>query len=348
MPSPLVAHLVLRLAELPGLMIALVVLWLLIIGGSIGSFLNVVIYRLPAGLSLVRPRSRCPRCGTPIWARDNIPVLGWLLLGGRCRACRTRISPRYPLVEATMALIFLGLAWCEPLAGGVNLPLPRTAIEQTPLWAMAFYHFALMCGLLAAALMMFDGEAVPRRFWFSIWIAGFIAGTVVPLLRPVGVVQVNPAWGPYAFGLIEGVAGTLLGIALGAAAWPASTAVGHGRSGNFAGPALLAVVGVFLGWQAVAAVSAVASTVWAAWQMVRYVAGLRVDFGWPMVTAAMTLVWLFAWRQIVAAQPMLGNQAPWYVAAAAVGITFVASLAGRTLADAVRRRAVSPAASDGS
>src|SRR5262245_26717138 len=145
--SPLVAHLVLRLAELPGLMVALVVLWLLIIGGSIGSFLNVVIYRLPAGLSLVRPSSRCPACGTPIWARDNIPVLGWLLLGGRCRFCRIRISPRYPLVEATMALIFLGLAWCEPLAVGVNLPLSRVAAGNAPLWAMTFYHFALMCGL---------------------------------------------------------------------------------------------------------------------------------------------------------------------------------------------------------
>lgn len=344
MPSPLVAHLVLRLAEIPGLMIALVVLWLLIIGGSIGSFLNVVIYRLPAGLSLVRPRSRCPVCGTPIWARDNIPVLGWLLLGGRCRACGTRIAKRYPLVEATMALLFLGLAWCEPLAGGMNLPLPATALNQTPLWGMAFYHFALMCGLIAAALMMFDGEAVPRKFWSFIGAAGLVAGTAVPLLRPVGVVQVNPAWGPYAFGFLEGVAGMLLGIALGAASWPASTAVGHGRSGNLAGPAMLAIVGIFLGWQAAAAVSAAAATMWAAWQLVRYAVGVRADFGWPMAVAATTPAWLFAWREIVALLPALGNQAPWYVAPAAIAVTFVASLAGRALADAVRRRAVSPAA----
>jgi leader peptidase (prepilin peptidase) / N-methyltransferase len=71
------------------------------IGGMIvGSFLNVVAYRLPRGESLISPGSRCPECGTPIKAYDNVPVLGWLLLRGRCRACGAAISPRYPLVEA--------------------------------------------------------------------------------------------------------------------------------------------------------------------------------------------------------------------------------------------------------
>jgi leader peptidase (prepilin peptidase)/N-methyltransferase len=74
-------------------------------GLAIGSFLNVVVHRLPRLESLVRPRSRCPECKAQIRARDNIPVLGWLLLRGRCRDCGTRISVRYPLVEAATALL---------------------------------------------------------------------------------------------------------------------------------------------------------------------------------------------------------------------------------------------------
>jgi leader peptidase (prepilin peptidase)/N-methyltransferase len=74
-------------------------------GAIIGSFLNVVAYRLPRGESLARPASRCPSCGTPIKPYDNVPVLSWLLLRGRCRHCRARISPRYPIVEAVTGLL---------------------------------------------------------------------------------------------------------------------------------------------------------------------------------------------------------------------------------------------------
>ncbi len=80
-----------------------------VIGAALGSFLNVVIYRLPRGESLVRPRSRCPHCGAAIAPRDNIPILSYILLRGRCRACRKPISPRYPLVEATSAALLTAL-----------------------------------------------------------------------------------------------------------------------------------------------------------------------------------------------------------------------------------------------
>jgi leader peptidase (prepilin peptidase)/N-methyltransferase len=72
-----------------------------------GSFLNVCIYRLPRGLSVVRPRSACPSCGTPIGAIDNVPVVSWLLLRGRCRHCRAGITPRYAMVELLCGLLFL-------------------------------------------------------------------------------------------------------------------------------------------------------------------------------------------------------------------------------------------------
>ena len=76
------------------------------LGAAIGSFLNVVFHRVPRRESLVRPSSRCPNCLTPIRARDNIPVVSWLLLGGRCRACGVPISLRYPAVELLTAVVF--------------------------------------------------------------------------------------------------------------------------------------------------------------------------------------------------------------------------------------------------
>jgi leader peptidase (prepilin peptidase)/N-methyltransferase len=80
-----------------------------LMGLAIGSFLNVVVYRVPRGESVVHPRSRCPNCQTPIAWYDNLPVLSWLLLRGRCRACHEPISARYPLIElATGAVFALG------------------------------------------------------------------------------------------------------------------------------------------------------------------------------------------------------------------------------------------------
>nr|WP_284287167.1 prepilin peptidase [Angustibacter aerolatus] len=96
-----------------------------VLGLAIGSFLNVVVWRVPRGESVAHPPSACPRCGHPIRPRDNVPVLGWLLLRGRCRDCGEPISARYPVVEALTGLLFaavavrFGLAW-EP--AGVPLP----------------------------------------------------------------------------------------------------------------------------------------------------------------------------------------------------------------------------------
>lgn len=74
---------------------------------ALGSFMTVVVDRVPTGGSIVSPRSRCPSCGTEILARDNVPVLGWLLLRGRCRACGARISPLYPLIEVSTAVLIV-------------------------------------------------------------------------------------------------------------------------------------------------------------------------------------------------------------------------------------------------
>src|SRR3954469_9202761 len=88
-------------------------------GLIVGSFLNVVAYRLPRGESLVSPRSRCPSCEAPIKPYDNIPVLSWLLLRGRCRHCGHAISPRYPVVEAATGALYAGVVAAHDDAAGV-------------------------------------------------------------------------------------------------------------------------------------------------------------------------------------------------------------------------------------
>jgi leader peptidase (prepilin peptidase)/N-methyltransferase len=82
-----------------------------VLGLAFGSFLNVCIYRLPLGVSVVTPRSACPKCKAPIALYDNMPVLSWLLLGGRCRHCKAGISPRYLLIELSTGLLFLACYW---------------------------------------------------------------------------------------------------------------------------------------------------------------------------------------------------------------------------------------------
>jgi leader peptidase (prepilin peptidase) / N-methyltransferase len=92
-------------------------------GLCLGSFLNVVAYRLPAGLSLVTPASACPGCSTAIRPYDNVPVVSWLLLGGHCRACDTRISPRYPLIEGLTGALFAAVVIARGSSSKVWLDL---------------------------------------------------------------------------------------------------------------------------------------------------------------------------------------------------------------------------------
>jgi leader peptidase (prepilin peptidase)/N-methyltransferase len=132
----------------------------LVLGAVIGSFLNVVIARVPAGESIVSPGSRCPRCGAPIRWYDNVPVVSWLLLRARCRSCRAPISARYPLVEALVAGLAL-LAWRRH---DLTLAAPAELVLGALLVALAFIDLdtwllphaltwpLIALGLLAGAL----------------------------------------------------------------------------------------------------------------------------------------------------------------------------------------------------
>ena len=111
-------------------------------GLAIGSFLNVVIYRVPRKESVVHPRSRCPQCDTQLRSIDNVPVVSWLLLGGRCRTCKGKVSARYPVVELTTAALFAGAA----LRFGASWELPGFCLFFAALLALALIdleHFLL-------------------------------------------------------------------------------------------------------------------------------------------------------------------------------------------------------------
>jgi len=94
-----------------------------VLGAIMGSFLNVVAYRLPRHESLITPASHCPRCGTPVKPYDNIPILSWLLLRGHCRSCAAPISPRYPLVEALTAALCVGAVLVHSSPVGIALAM---------------------------------------------------------------------------------------------------------------------------------------------------------------------------------------------------------------------------------
>ena len=114
-------------------MLAALIIYCALLGLIVGSFLNVVIYRMPRHLSIVRPRSACPRCSEPIAPRENIPVLSWLILRGRCRHCREPISPRYPLIEFATATLFAGTA----ARVGYRADLPALLVLVAGLFALA-------------------------------------------------------------------------------------------------------------------------------------------------------------------------------------------------------------------
>jgi leader peptidase (prepilin peptidase) / N-methyltransferase len=132
-----------------------------VLGALIGSFLNVVIWRLPRGESLVSPGSHCPSCGKPLAAYDNVPVLSWVALGGRCRTCGAPISPRYPIVELLTAASFAGVVAVRGFDDDLLLELPFVA------------------ALIALAGIDLDHKLLPNKIVYPMAIYGVAATALV-------------------------------------------------------------------------------------------------------------------------------------------------------------------------
>jgi leader peptidase (prepilin peptidase)/N-methyltransferase len=179
-----------------------------IFGLAIGSFLNVVIYRVPQGMSIVSPGSACPSCGTTIKGRDNVPLLSWILLRGRCRHCREPISGRYPLVELGCAGLFagtaarFGFAWEVPaflvlFAGLLALSVidvERLILPRVIVWPVSAAVSVML--VLASAMTGEWHDLVVGVICGAIWFALFYAMFAVsPKLLGFGDVRLAPVLG---------------------------------------------------------------------------------------------------------------------------------------------------------
>jgi leader peptidase (prepilin peptidase)/N-methyltransferase len=162
-----------------------------VIGLCLGSFLNVVAYRLPAGLSLVTPGSACPGCGTAIRPYDNVPVVSWLALGGHCRACDTTISPRYPLTEALTGGLFAAVVIARSASRGIWLDLifvaALVAITQIDLEHRIIPNRILAPLALAAVALtaVFAPDLLPERLIAGAAAGGFLL--IAVLAYPAGM-----------------------------------------------------------------------------------------------------------------------------------------------------------------
>lgn len=217
---------------------AIVLAFLFGLGAAVGSFLNVCIYRIPTRMSLLRPPLRCPRCASAIAPRDNVPILGWLALRGRCRSCRLPISVRYPLVEALAGVLFAA-AYPAVLASAPG-DLLDTGIDLAV--ARLLHHALLVALVITAALIGHDTGHVPRRLTITGMTLGLALGTVLPAARPEGAMARTPG-----DGFAVGAFGLLLGGSLVQLARLVARRTGHPEAIGGDDGALLAMIGAFLG-----------------------------------------------------------------------------------------------------
>ncbi len=289
--------------------------WLFALGAVVGSFLNVVAYRVPAGKSIVHPGSQCPTCGHAIRWYHNLPIVGWLWLRGRCHDCGAKISIRYLLVELATALLFLAMAQIDiwPVIAGSNGGV---------ILARYGFHLWLLATLLVAALIEYDGQRLPKSVTLVALTAALLLSMCVPGVR----FEPWPGNGDDARilatleGCIGGAGGALLGWL---AEWSIRTARNRqdGIRGKGDGEpcpvATLALVGAFLGGVAAAAVGAAVLAIYfvASWRVKRF------PFAASVMLAAIVWVAIAAPRPHLLPGPARGGEShrstaaePWPIA----------------------------------
>lgn len=231
---------------MPSTLHTLFLLWLAFIGGCIGSFMNVVVYRLPLGKSLIYPGSQCPHCGHAIRWHDNIPVLGWLILNGQCRDCRAAISSRYPFVEALVAILFVLLAVKQPSPSFLQLPeratLTTEAWPQPLAWGVYALQLTALCVLLAGALMQWDRRSLPASLFVTPILLAVLATLVWPNLLP-------PVWPGMSADPISNLINLSASVAMMVAATVLVRRIGSLRAESATLGRVLLIVGVTLGWR---------------------------------------------------------------------------------------------------
>jgi leader peptidase (prepilin peptidase)/N-methyltransferase len=210
-----------------------VIAFFFLLGLVVGSFLNVCISRIPEGLSIVSPGSRCPRCETPIKPYDNVPVLGWLWLRGKCRSCQLPISPMYPLIELLTGLLFV--------ACYLDFGITQTAVKWLfftcliIILAITDLRVRILPDLITwpgAAVGLFFSALVPPADGTASWLASTFSQKAAP---------------PYILGLLDAILGAALGSLLLWAAAALYKAVRHRDGMGLGDVKMMVMVGAFLG-----------------------------------------------------------------------------------------------------
>jgi leader peptidase (prepilin peptidase) / N-methyltransferase len=246
-----------------------------IFGACIGSFLNVCIYRMPLGRSVVSPASRCAACGTALAWHVNLPILGWLRLMGRSACCSTKITARYPLVELITALLTVWIWNLFP-----------------PVLALSYLIFTY--GLIIATFIDIDHFIIPDE----ISLGGCVVGLVLSSL--VSALQGTPIH-------LQGLINSLLGLLFGGGLLLAIAAIGsfvmRKEAMGMGDIKLIAAMGAFLGWQAplfIIAVSSILGSVIGIGMMIQKQKrwGLKMPFGPFLALAA--IIWILGGHEWMA------------------------------------------------
>ncbi len=257
--------------------------WLFCCGACIGSFLNVVVYRLPLGKNLSRPPSSCPACDQRIRWYDNIPIVSWICLKARCRNCKEPIAIRYLLVEGIVASSFVLLGIAEPITAGSVLP-GDYEIQNVTIWMIFLTHLAMLTTLLGAGLIWRDHGRVPARLFSTLLVILVVAQLVAPDFYPQLASEGSGRGMTLLAGLATGLlAGGVLFLLERLLCGKSSTAV----------IASLALVGMVLGWQLTALAMGLVTV---SYLLLQLAAGRRQPLSVLLFTTAVILLLIVRWQ----------------------------------------------------
>lgn len=316
--------------------------WVFAVGACVGSFLNVVIYRLPAGMSIVHPPSQCPACHRPIRFYDNVPIASWLILRGRCRDCGAAFSSRYAWVELASGAMLFALAATGPLVRYASLGAMLDNAGAIAAWSQVAHLAVLLACIWAAAMIARDGHRPPGRLFLMPAVIGLGVAILwpqlyaMPELATLGMTDQSVAAATAWTGAC--------GAAIGAIAFDIAVRLSHGLRPRKVGATtrrderavlLGATSGLFLGWQLALVAAAVAC-----WLRLTQVglAAMRdkppaaPDRSWPAcfaLAASIVLLALRAWvaQSYTMQSPPWPDGWPWWPLGACLAIVLMAWLA---------------------
>jgi leader peptidase (prepilin peptidase)/N-methyltransferase len=289
---------------------AIGVAWSIVLGSVIGSFVNVCVHRIPWQKSILWPGSHCLACLQPVAARDNVPVLAWLWLRGRCRNCGAGISARYPLIELIVGLLFAAVYLTDVAPSGGRL--------DGMAFARMAYHDALVTLLVIATFIDAEHFIIPDQVTVPGMVLGLAVGALVPGIRPEPALASTPLGG-----LVVGLWGWAVG---GGQVWAVRIVarfVFRKEAMGFGDVTLMAMIGAFLGWQAAVLTFFLAPFFGLAQALVKLarliakrLAGRRthgadheLPFGPYLSLAALTLVLTWPWLWPNWARPLFSDLA---------------------------------------